>query len=97
MTQAPIIKLRLSKPALAVMRYRVVVDERFPAGRLRVHYGGNVIANEIFAQSEDRMLRFVYDLASTKVCFELTDLEENPSLVNSRIRISIFQCIPISI
>lgn len=95
-TSLPILKIELTKPSLVVMRYRVVVDDRLPASRLRVHYGSQEIVNEVFAQSEDRMLRFIYNQALTEVHFELTDLEGNPSLEESRIRISILQCIPIN-
>lgn len=73
-TSSPILRIQLPKPALAVMRYRVVVDDRLPAARLRVYYGDKEIVNEVFAQSEDRMLRFIYDQALTEVHFELTDL-----------------------
>lgn len=95
-TSLPILKIQLPIPALAVMRYRVVVDDRLPAARLRIYYGTQEIANEVFAQSEDRMLRFIYDPALMGIHFKLTDLEGNPSQEESRIRISIFQCIPVN-
>lgn len=95
-TSSPILKIQLSQPALVVMRYRVVIDDRLPAARLRIRYGMQEISNEVFAQSEDRMLRFIYDRTLTEVHFELTDLEGNPSQEVSRIRISIFQCVPVN-
>jgi hypothetical protein len=95
-TSSPILKIQLSQPALAVMRYWVVIDDRLPAARLRIRYGMQEILNEVFAQSEDRMLRFIYDQTLTDVHFELTDLEGNPSQEGSRIRISIFQGIPVN-
>lgn len=93
---SPIIHIQLSKSALTVMRYRVVVDDRFPFGRLLIYYDTQEIANEIFAQSEDRMLCLIYDAAIPKIQLKLTDLEGKLSSVESRIRISILQCVPIN-
>lgn len=131
-TNSPFLVIRLQQSALAVMRYRVVVDDRFPFGRLRIYYNGQVIANEVIVQSEDRMLRFRYDPSASGVWFELTSLDtveksrfvlmlktfyyktisrialnsfiskvcrkifHRGSSNNNRIRISIFQCVPIN-
>jgi ubiquinone/menaquinone biosynthesis C-methylase UbiE len=95
-TPLPVLNIEFPIPALAVMRYRVVVDDRFPEARLRIYYGKIDIANEVFAQSEDRMLRFIYDPALMEIHFDLTDLEGNPSQEDNRIRISILQCIPVN-
>lgn len=94
-SSSPRLKIMLAIPALTIIRYRVVVDDRLSIAKLSVQYGGQEILNEIFAQSEDRMLRFVHDPNINDVYFHLTDLDGNLSQQVSRIRISILQCIPL--
>ena len=96
-SSTPILKIQLGESALAVMRYQVTVDNRLPVARLKIKYGEQEILSQVFAQSEDRMLRFVYQPAISEVQFELYDLDGNPLKDANRIRISIFQCIPINV
>jgi SAM-dependent methyltransferase len=95
-TSSPQLIIQLNKPAVAVIRYRVVVDDKLPAARLCISYGGKEILNKVFAQSEDNMLRFIYSPESTNVNFQLTDLDGKVSQEETRIRVSILQCIPFS-
>lgn len=95
-TSTPLIKILLPEPGIAVMRYRVVVDERLPVAKLHIFYKEQKVLDTIFVQSEDRMLRFVYDQNSSDIRFQLTDLEGVLALDTARIRVSILQCIPIT-
>ncbi|MEQ1717147.1 MAG: hypothetical protein ABL907_14370 [Hyphomicrobium sp.] len=92
----PKLKLAIFRPALAAMRYRVVVDEQLPAARIKIIYDGNVVADELVAKNEDWMVRFLTRNGVDRVQFVLTDLLGNKVEHKSRIRVSILQCIPIS-
>ena len=92
----PVAHARVPENALFAMRYRVVVDDEVSAAKLRVTYGEREVASELIAQTEDRMLRFAVEPDESAITFTLTDLDGNPISAKSRIRISIFQCIPIA-
>lgn len=95
-SSAPTLKIKLSCPALVIMRYRVAIDENFPVAKLRISQGSRELSNELFAQAECRMLHFVNDQDENEICFNLMDMEGNQLLEKSRIRVSILQCIPIN-
>jgi ubiquinone/menaquinone biosynthesis C-methylase UbiE len=95
-SDAPKLIVNPGKTALAVMRYRIVVDDNQPAAKLRIEYNDKLIGEELIAQTEDRMLRFVTEDTEKYLEFSLFDLDGKTISASSRVRISIFQCVPIS-
>lgn len=92
---APNAHVRISGNGLLAMRCLVIVDDKLPAAKLRVTCNGKEVASETIAQSEDRMLRFAVEPGNSVIQFILSDMDGKRVSAKARIRISIFQCIPI--
>jgi len=85
----------LTQKTVLVMRYRVSVDADQPYMRLRISYDGREIETVDIAQSEDRVMRLIYDKFDQPVRFKLTSIDDEPADGFSRLRVSILQSIPI--
>ncbi len=85
----------LTQKSVLVMRYRVHVDNDQPYMRLRISFDGREIETIDIAQSEDRVMRLVYDKFDQPVSFKLTSIDDEPADGFSRMRVSILQSIPI--
>jgi len=92
----PILTVNVDRPALAALRYRVVVDDELPAARVKIVIGNKIISEEVVAQNEDRMARFLTRIGRNDVRFILTDLKGQSVATLARVRVSILQCIPVS-
>lgn len=85
----------MNRAGAVVVRYSVVIDEKFPVGRLKINYGEKCLEQVILAQTEDRLLKFVFIPGDTKVQFCLENLDGDVVQNNTRIRVSILQCVPV--
>lgn len=92
----PVLSINVDRPGIAAMRYSIVVDERLPAARVKIIQDGVIVVDDLIAQNEDRMARFLTHAGSNEIRFLLSEVDGSEVEMATRLRVSILQCIPVS-